>query len=227
MLLVNIIMSVIIIPGIGGPRNGMDPINSMPRWATDKLDKCVEMNTTIPIILLSAGTCYKNGQMDINNKSIHECTAMALYLQSKGIDMNRVYEEDTSYDTVGNAFFLRTIYTDINKWYNLNIIVNEFHYMRVKEIFEWIFMKNNSMYTFNYIVCPDNVLDKDILSVRIEKELDSLNKIRNTISNLKVDSFLDIHRWIFSEHRLYASKYKCNKIINKEEPINSMLYKSY
>ena len=225
-------MSAIIIPSTGGPRDGLDPINSMPKWASDKLDIAIKMHQlykTIPIILLSSRTCCKPPTLDINGNPVQECSAMALYLQYKGVDMNYVFEENASYDTIGNAFFLRLIHTDINKLYNLYIIVNEFHHKRVEAIFDWIFMKNSQdcKYTLNYIMCSDNIIDSNILKARIQKEVISLKNIQNTIANLQIDSFQDIYKWIFSEHRLYASKYKYEQIMIKKHTIDNALLQSY
>jgi hypothetical protein len=209
-------MKAIIIPGIGGPRNGKDPINSLPLWATDKLNIAIKVwndDKTIPIVLLSAGTCHKVGEPDINGRPIHECTAMALYLQSKGVNMKYVFEEDASYDTVGNAFFLRIIHTDLNEWFDLDVIVNEFHYLRLKCIFDWIF--GNGLYKLNYIICKDP--KDDVIEARKIKEAESLQTIQKIIKHVNSKSLKDIHTWLFSEHRLYASKYKIISLTDKIE----------
>jgi len=51
-----------------------------------------------------------------------------------------VYEENVSLDTIGNAFFLRTIHLDLLRPAKVIVITSEFHLPRLKSIFEHVLL---------------------------------------------------------------------------------------
>ena len=63
-------------------------------------------------------------RLTANGLPIWESTASAAYLQSK-YNLDNIYVEKTSYDTIGNAYFARTSHTDIVGWKRLLIVTNE------------------------------------------------------------------------------------------------------
>lgn len=203
----------IVIPGAGGPRDGLDPLNSLPEWVERKLSsfakQYLEQQSATPIITLSAGTYHKPGSLDCNGRNFNEATGMTLYLEHLGVPIEQIYEELASYDTVGNAFFLRLIHTSIRNWNKLLIIVNQFHYPRLKLIFDWIFgiSDNKQIYHLEYSYYPDNLLkSQKIINARWVRECSSLVEMKQRIKNLKINNLLELHQWIFQSHDLYRAK---------------------
>lgn len=217
-------IDIFVIPGIGGPRDGLKPIQSLPEWVTKKLDLFLDYyhqstKSNLPVIVLSAGTIHRSGELDINGRNFNECTAMGLYLKSHGFDTDLIYEENTSYDTIGNAFFLRSIHSDIRKWFKMMVVVNQFHYLRLKTIFDWVFALSNngvkSQYQLFYLILPDNQVSQiEIIQARINREKLCLEQIQQTISKLNITNLSELHRWLFSEHRAYAFKFKSELVLN-------------
>lgn len=217
------IFDAVVVPGAGGPRDGCNPIETLPEWVSLKLDNLVKLydkyQYNYPIILLSAGTVHKPGSLDVNGRNFNESTGMLLYLESKGINPNLLYDENSSYDTIGNGYFLRTIHTDVMKWYKLLIVVNEFHYNRLSIIFNWIFSlpnKNNSKYQIYYLIIPDNlVTDNQTIFARKDREYQSTMNIIENINKSNVTNMSDLHQWIYSQHKLYSAKYKKELVLKK------------
>lgn len=217
------IYDAIIVPGVGGPRNKNEIITSLPEWVVNKLDCVVKSYrnqlSDTPIVLLSAGTYHKAAVLDVNGRNVAESTAMALYLETKYINMDNVYIENLSYDTIGNAFFLRTIHTDVKEWKKLLIVVNEFHFERCKFIFDWVFsLKTNNHshnYTLNYWIIYDTY-DHPIIKSRKEREQASLNKIMDKINELDITQLSELHYWLFHEHDLYSSSNKKNLLLKQQ-----------
>ena len=213
----------VIIPGSGGPRDGLSPIDSLPEWVRLRLDKVVEcaLDTKVPLILLSAGTYHKAGALDLNGRNFQESTAMSLYLEKKGVDMSRVFEENSSYDTVGNAFFSRVIHTETRGWSKLLVVMNEFHYQRVKFIFDWIFGlpgHSEMKYRLNYAFYPDSGLSsKSSIDARKERERLNLELMIERVGKLEVKNLLDLHRWLYSRHDLYRSSNRGDLVLKKRQ----------
>jgi hypothetical protein len=216
----------VVVPGCGGPREENNP-NSLPTWTKNRLDYLVANNCKIPIILLSAGTIHKVGVKDATGHPIMETTSMATYLQDNGHSLDNVYEEFSSWDTIGNAFFCRMNFTDPQMWRNILILTPEFHLPRVHRIFDWVFSLKplNVKYNLSYLsidgerfVKKHNVtispyytyLDEDnkVINTRIKREQQNLNQLDNTIKRLCGGTVEEFHKWLFTEHQVYASSYR-------------------
>lgn len=79
-------------------------------------------------LCLSAGTAHLPQLLSGDGLPVWEATSSAAYLLKHypdSIDKSQVYVETTSYDTIGNAFYARTSFTDITGWRRLLVITNE------------------------------------------------------------------------------------------------------
>ena len=194
----------IIVPGLGGPRDPTNITSSLPVWVRTKLDTLIqlykEQDCQIPIVTLSAGSHHSSPVYDKTGRPILECTAMALYLQSHGL--TNIYEETASYDTVGNAFYLRSIHCEPRQWRKLLIVVNDFHQARAKIIFDWIFGLDPQQYTLEYwsIPLPEGLdkTTKEIIESRIIREISSIDYISNKIFQLNLSNCQQFHQWFFT-----------------------------
>jgi uncharacterized SAM-binding protein YcdF (DUF218 family) len=85
------------------------------------------MNLMPAILCLSAGTAHLPQLLSSDGLPIWESTASAAYILEKypNIPPSKVFAETTSYDTISNAFFSRTSFTDIVGWRRLLIVTNE------------------------------------------------------------------------------------------------------
>src|SRR5689334_14924059 len=124
----------IIVPG-GGVREG----GALPKWVQRRFDLALSHWQGEYIICLSAGTTYKPLPRDEQGYPVFESIAGARYLLMNGIPANKILTEASSYDTIGNAYFARTIHTDPLGLRHLLVITSAFHMPRTRAIFEWVF----------------------------------------------------------------------------------------
>ena len=230
-----------------------------------KEDELLETREIIsPLIaLLSSGTTHKPHLRDSNDFIVTEAEASALYLLQHypSTPISCLIEENVSLDTIGNAFFLRTLHTDYLMLdsdissIHLHVITNSFHMLRTKVIFEFVFglphstlkfalreassssssslssvsshIKATPPYNITFIEVPNNGLDPDVLSARLQKEEESTIAFENNMSKNSIDSLNKLRNWMYSEHMAYSSKRLSRKvkmsgsIDNKEEERDS------
>ena len=189
----------------------------------------INNSNVLPILCLSAGTAHLPQLLSPDGLPIWESTACAAYLlhhNHNQDDEYPIYVETTSYDTIGNAFYARTGHTDLNQWYNVLIITNEFHMERVQKIFNWIYAldlnnnekdttnintkynnpnhnPNENKYQLSYLQSPNIGLSDEAIRVRKEREQQSSNHV-DALANTKT-TLLDVYTFLTTEHALYTA----------------------
>ncbi len=190
---------VILIPG-GGVREG----GNLPLWVKERLDFAISLQKGEYILTLSAGTPHKPPPIDNYGFPIFESIAAANYLQSKGINSQKILTETSSYDTIGNAYFSRMIHIEPRGFKKLLIITSNFHLIRTESIFRWVYGLNSESraYELKFLAVDDIGISTQALQERREKErlsLTSLVQIKSQIKNLST-----LHQWLFTKHSAYA-----------------------
>ena len=97
------------------PGGGLTATGGIPPHVQLRLDKGVELYraaSRAKIITLSAGTPHKPNPLDSAGFPVYEAAAGASYLIRSGVPAEDIYEETLSLDTIGTAYFLRTMHTD-------------------------------------------------------------------------------------------------------------------
>jgi hypothetical protein len=187
----------IVVPG-GGVWDG----GRLPPWAVERFDLALQMANGAPILALSGGTAYRPSPLDPSGRVIFESIAGADYLLSKGFPAERILFEYASYDTIGNAFFARTIFCDPRGWKRLLVITSEFHMPRTEDIFRYVFSLEAD-YELEFRATPDTGMPADLLPARLEKEQQSLEMFREVRSALT--TYKAFQDWLFTRHDLYAA----------------------
>jgi hypothetical protein len=190
----------ILIPGGGLLNDG-----SLPPWTIARLEHALTLkDECLWIILLSGGTVHKPPPINPSGFPFFESHEMAKYLISAGISSDRLLSEISSYDTIGNAYFARMLFTDPLALKKLLIVTSAFHTPRTKAIFEWIF--NLPPSSFNYEMefesSPDYGLSPQALTARIHREKNSLSNLGNMIQ--KINTLEDFIIWLYTKHAAYA-----------------------
>lgn len=81
-----------------------------------------------------------SGRASLMSEGAHpvtEASAMAAYAHSRGLPASASLLEEVSRDTIGNAYFVRTIWLDPNGWRAIRVVTSEFHIPRAA----WLFRK--------------------------------------------------------------------------------------
>lgn len=184
---------------------GLDKKGNPSSWVINRLNFAIneyEKYQDCKIICLGAGTFYKGHLLSERGYIQFECKASYDYLRDKGVKSTDIYVEWSSYDTIGNIYYLFLnfiIPLKIND--NILVVTSSFHMSRVKLIFEYmvrIFMKNLKIHFED----TENSMPFDLLKLRQEKEKYSCEKFNILTKNKS--NLSDFCRWINESHNIYS-----------------------
>jgi hypothetical protein len=201
---------------------GIGESGKLPEWSEDRCKLAVDYYFknknlyNIVFIPTSGGTYHYPNPVDKLGFTIFECNLMTEYLLKHNIPEENIFREYSSYDTIGNAFFVKTLFTDIRKWYDLIVITSDFHMSRSMEIFNFIFTKLDNKYKIEYKNCNCRIFEN--LNKRLLKEDQS--KFYFLKQMLNINNIEGFHKWFYSNHECYKSLQKERKI-----PDSNLLYR--
>eukprot|EP00746_Dinoflagellata_sp_MGD_P015239 gnl/MRDRNA2_/MRDRNA2_133771_c0_seq1.p1 gnl/MRDRNA2_/MRDRNA2_133771_c0~~gnl/MRDRNA2_/MRDRNA2_133771_c0_seq1.p1 ORF type:complete len:264 (-),score=36.58 gnl/MRDRNA2_/MRDRNA2_133771_c0_seq1:77-868(-) len=221
-------IDAIVVPGGGLTADG-----SVTPWVKERLHKAKEVYESFPegarpvIITLSGGTPHKPYPVNpANGFQVLEAEAGARYLiKFLGMPPQDILEENLSLDTIGNAFFLRIMHTDVVGLRRLIVITNHFHAPRTKAIFEKVFslppLPQHGLYEVSFAEVPDTGLSADTLQQRSERE--AASKVTFEKNAAKIHDMAALHKFLFQDHNAYASK----RCLADREPVSEAVRRSY
>ena len=154
--------------------------------------------------------------MDREGFPVFESRAGAKYLLEAGLDPGRILTEICSYDTIGNAYFARVLFTDPLGLGRIHLITSAFHLPRVQAAFQWIYSLTPIMAEpgLSFEGTPDTGLSPAALKARVARENSSLEKLAEKTK--RIETLADFQRWLYSEHAAYSIVWK-NECLNEEE----------
>eukprot|EP00960_Hanusia_phi_P068252 766797-Hanusia_phi.AAC.4 len=153
-----------------------------------RLEKAVQIyNSRTPkpyIITQGRGTPHKPSPLDDRGFEIHEASMNAKWLIDHGVDPSDILEESASMETVGNAYFVRALHTDVLQLHRLVVINNFWHMPRCKAVFDHVFS------------VPNDGPNDGVLKLRLEREKKSLpNYLPESTWAKKIKTLRDLHKW--------------------------------
>mmetsp|Transcript_7949 Transcript_7949/g.9735 ORF Transcript_7949/g.9735 Transcript_7949/m.9735 type:complete len:349 (-) Transcript_7949:37-1083(-) len=181
------------------------------------------------IVCLSAGTAHLPQLLSPDGLPVWESTASAGYILKNypeiGEKGGRVLVESTSYDTISNAFFARTGFTDVMGWRRLLIVTNEFHMDRTAAIFDWIFNAPSSStttttshndgasdYELYYLSCDNDGMSPEALRARRAHEAKGARNVRERLSR-EYPTLRSVFEFLTTKHDFYAA----DKLVERGE----------
>ena len=193
----------IVIPG-GGVRAG----GELPPWVTARLDRALAVAGSAYLMPLSAGTPHRAPPLDELGFPWTEARAGARHLVKRGADPGRILMEESSYDTIGNAYFSRMIHAAPRGFQRLLVITSAFHMPRTEAIFRWVYGLEGpgASSALEFDEAADCGMDPHMLAARMEKEktaLEALPALRSEIRKLE-----QLHAWLFAVHGAYSWRAK-------------------
>lgn len=198
--MINYKFDCIVIPGGGLLEDG-----SLPEWTRARLEKALAIQQkTEWIITLSGGTVHKPPPISQEGYPIFESRKAAEFLISSGLDPNRILTEISSYDTIGNAYFCRILFTDPMSLARCHIITSDFHMARTEAVFRWVYSLSPAQiaYELSFESAPDTGLSPPALKARRMRENLSLENLNQKIQ--KIRSVAVFQHWLYTEHAAYA-----------------------
>lgn len=179
-------------------------------WVTERLRHAAAVREDAWIICLSGFTPHKAPPHSPEGFPISESAASMAALVGMGVPAARIVSETASFDTIGNAYFARTIHTDVMGWSRLLVVTSKFHMPRTHAIFETLFKlpardAATSPYRLEFAETADAGIAADDFAARVAKEAQGLAQWKANCDRLHFRTLRDIHRWLFTEHDCYAA----------------------
>lgn len=194
------------------------------------------------IITPGRGTWHKLGPRDERGFEFHEAAMNADWLIERGVPQEMVLEENSSMETVGNAFFVRVLHADVLELEHLAVINNGWHMTRTQDIFSHVFSvpsraslcaaeeagagggrseRKRPLLTF--ITCESG-LDPEVERQRLAREAESIPNFAAGSKWQKATGTLEsLHLWLHRENLAYSPQGRKQR----RAPINPHLAKSY
>lgn len=184
---------------------GVREDGTIPSWAKCRFDVASAVPGEPLLIALSAGTAHRPPPRTPNGHLQFESAAGAHYLVANGVSPDRVLIETCSWDTVGNAYYARTVHTDPGQLRKLLIVTSDWHMPRTRFLFEWIYGLTpfSPGYELEFLDAHDPAMPSDVFDQRTRREQASLQSIKRRANG--IGTMRDFHRWFFTEHDLYKS----------------------
>lgn len=185
----------------------------------------------VDIITLSGATPHKPPPLDKQGFPIGEAQAAAAYLiKQSGIPPASVAEENFSLDTLGNAYWLRTVHIEPGGYTKLVVLTNDWHMPRTRAIFSHVFglprragghsaLKRKFELSF---VAVDAGLAPDFLQARVAREAASLETFVQRTKAL-FGSMRELHDYVFEKHGAYAS----SRLLQERQVLSHSVLASY
>jgi hypothetical protein len=168
-----------------------------------RFDRAIEVAGEAWLMPLSAGTPYRPPPLHERGFPIFEARAGAAYLVGRGVDPRRILIEESSYDTLGNAFFSRVLHVIPRGFSRVLVITSEFHMPRVEAVFRWVYGLDGGSCAVEFDAVPDVGMDAEALQARADQERASLAVFESL--RARVATLGELHRYLFTEHGVYSA----------------------
>ena len=178
-----------------------------------------------PVVITTAwGTPHKPCPRDAAGFEIHEAEMNARVLLRLGVPPDAIREESVSLETVGNAYFARTMHCDPLQLQRVVVVNNAWHMPRTKAVFSFVFsLPGATTYDVHFEEVED-ALPPDVLAARLAREAKATPKFsKGSDWQLSIRSMRDLHEWLFLENTAYATK----RLTKTRKPIDADALKSY
>jgi uncharacterized SAM-binding protein YcdF (DUF218 family) len=131
-----------------------------------------------------------------------EAEAMRKIALRLGLSEDKIFLEEKSQDTIGNAFFSKQDIIDPNNWKDLIVITSDFHIRRTKFVFHLVFGEE---YSIEFISVP-NILKEKEFNKRLDFELRIINLLEEITREIIPGEDNSIYEFIYTKHPVYGKE---------------------
>ena len=195
-------LDAILIPG-----GGLNPDGNVKESIRASLDAAIELQDRVNyIITLSRGTPHRPPVIT-NDFPVDESVSGANYLLENKVPREKIIVENTSIDTLGNAYFARMI-TDYLGLRRLLIINPAFRHIRNFAVFGDVFKLPSKRdpkpnYELHYYQTPSFGLTPKELIARLRHELEASFAFDRLIK--RITTLEGLSDYIYREHEAYRA----------------------
>ena len=189
---------------------GVRSDGSLGLIARGRVDRALELFAmgVAPRIIFSG----RSSLMSEVAPAVTEASAMAAYAQSRGLPPSASFVEEESRDTIGNAYFVRTIWLDPNRWRAIRIVTSEFHIPRAA----WLFRKILGADFDVAFSAASSERFSSTLALRARDESDIATFLAQWMGGIPDGDLAAIETLIRTEHPGYAAHPSMSKAELKE-----------
>ena len=159
-----------------------------------------ERGHTLAVVANGGGTTHKPRWVSPAGYAVPEAALMARELERDGVAAQDIYLESLSDDTIGNAFYARTMHADPSRWHRLVVVTSEFQMPRAVAIYRWVFSlapqpAGKPPYVLSFDAVGDRgTLPPAVLQARRAKEAASLRAFVGG-DLIRMTRLSELHAW--------------------------------
>ena len=184
---------------------GVRADGSLGLIARARVDRALELfNRGIAPRIIFSG---RSSLMGDDEPAVTEASAMASYARTHGLPPVASLVEEKSRDTIGNAYFVRTVWLDPNRWRAIRVVTSDFHVPRAA----WLFRK---ILGADYDVAFSPASSERFAStvaVRARDESDIAAFLAEWLGTIADGDLTAIERLIRDEHPAYSARPSMSK----------------
>ena len=178
---------------------GVNADGSLPALARSRVERAAELfrRGAAPRLILS-GRC---GLMRRSEPDVTEAQAMASYAAELGVPRDALLLEDSSKDTIGNAYFTKREFLTPHGWTAVRVITSDFHVGRAETVLRKI-------WGAGYRIAFDAVPSRHGRVRRLHRRVDEWRLsvfLARWLARLPDGDDQAIERFIWQRHPAYAS----------------------
>ena len=177
---------------------GVNADGSLPPLARRRVERAAELfrRGAAPRLILS-GRC---GLMRRREPDVTEAQAMASYAAELGVPRDALLLEDSSKDTIGNAYFTKREFLTPHGWTAIRVVTSDFHVRRAAKVLRKI-------WGTSYRVAFDAVPSSHSLFQRVRRRVDEWRLsvfVTRWLAPLPDGDEQAIERFIWQDHPAYC-----------------------
>jgi uncharacterized SAM-binding protein YcdF (DUF218 family) len=179
---------------------------SLPQTAIERADKAIELfNQNLADRIITTGA---HSFWDDKPSKATEAQALANYLISNGISEEKIFREEESVETIGNAYFSKVNILEPNQWKSIIVVTSDFHVARAEYNFKRVLGKE---YNIRFEESEGPVSREEV-----EKEGKVLKLTKNTLGKVPIGDDSATKEFIFTVLPGYSENPKLTKEDIKE-----------